>query len=90
MDEPVICMICEFGAQASRSVSKMNPIYRWDRRDCAPLSGLTELNSDHPGTRNLRFRHVLGEMPELIFARFWRRSGLELLHLGFYWSGMQY
>ena len=44
----------------------MDPVYRCDRRDCAPLSGLTELNSNHPGTRNLRFRHMLGEMPELI------------------------
>ena len=64
---PAMCIVGDFGAQVIRGISKMNPIYRCDRRDCAPLSGLTELNSDHPGSRNLKFRHVLGEMPELIF-----------------------
>ena len=43
-------IVGEFGAQVSRGVSKMNPIYRCDRRDCVPLSGLTELNFDHPSS----------------------------------------
>ena len=61
-----VCVTGEFGAQASRGISEMNRGYRCVRGDYVPLSGLTDRNSDHPGTWNLRFRHMLGEMPELI------------------------
>ena len=60
--------ICGVGAQASRSVSKMNPIYRCDRRDCAPLSGLTDQNSDPPGIQKLRARQMLDKKPFLILV----------------------
>ena len=61
-----MCVTGEFGAQVSRGISETNRGYRCVRGDYVPLSGLTDRNSDHPGTQNLRACQMLGEMPELI------------------------